>query len=50
MQVDFSAMQSIFAATLMVTVVVFGLGAQACEKHLHGHQTSSTTAAEGSKN
>ncbi|MEY4839317.1 MAG: hypothetical protein RLZZ374_225 [Cyanobacteriota bacterium] len=43
-------MQSFFAATLMATVVFFGLGAQACEKHLRGHQTSSNTAAEGSKN
>jgi hypothetical protein len=45
-----SAMQRLFTATLMATVLLFGFGAQACEKHLQGHQTSSNTAAEAAKN
>jgi len=45
-----SAMQRLFTSTLMATVLLFGVGAQACEKHLQGHQTSSKTAAEATKN
>jgi hypothetical protein len=45
-----SAMQRLFTASLMATVLLFGFGAQACEKHLQGHQTSSNTAAEAAKN
>jgi hypothetical protein len=41
-------MQRLFTATLMATVLLFGLGAQSCEKHLHGHQSSSNTSAEAS--
>ena len=43
-------MQRLFTATLMATLLLFGFGAQACEKHLQGHQTSSNTAAEAAKN
>jgi hypothetical protein len=43
-------MQRLFTATLMATVLLFASGAQACEKHLKGHQTSSNTAAEAAKN
>ena len=43
-------MQRLFTATLMATVLLFCFGAQACEKHLKGHQTSSNTAAEAAKN
>jgi hypothetical protein len=46
----FSAMQRLFTATLMATVLLFGFGAQACEKHLHGHQNSSNTGAEATNN
>ena len=47
---SFFAMQRLFTATLMASVVLFACGAQACEKHLNGHQTSSNTAAEALKN
>jgi hypothetical protein len=43
-------MQRLFTATLMASVLLFACGAQACEKHLNGHQTSSNTAAEALKN
>jgi hypothetical protein len=43
-------MQRLFTATLMASMVLFACGAQACEKHLNGHQTSSNTAAEALKN
>lgn len=45
-----SAMQRLFTATLMASIFLFAGGAQACEKHLHGHQTNSNTAAEAVKN
>jgi len=47
---SFLAMQRLFTATLMASVLLFAYGAQACEKHLNGHQTSSNTAAEALKN
>ena len=47
---SFFAMQRLFTATLMASVLLFTCGAQACEKHLNGHQTSSNTAAEALKN
>jgi hypothetical protein len=43
-------MHRLFTASLMATVLLFGFGAQACEKHLHGHQTTSNSAAEAAKN
>ena len=43
-------MQRLFTATLMASIFLFAGGAQACEKHLHGHQTNSNTAAEAVKN
>jgi len=43
-------MLRLFTATLMATVLLFGFGAHACEKHQQGHQTSSNTAAEAAKN
>ena len=39
-------MQRLFTATLLASFMLFGFGAQACEKHLHGHQSSSATSAE----
>ena len=48
--ISFLAMQRLFTATLMASVLLFAGGAQACEKHLNGHQTSSNTAAEALKN
>ena len=49
-KISFLAMQRLFTATLMASVLLFACGAQACEKHLNGHQTSSNTAAETLKN
>jgi hypothetical protein len=49
-RIIFFAMQRLFTATLMASVLLFAYGAQACEKHLNGHQTSSNTAAEALKN
>ncbi len=43
-------MPRLLSATLMATLLLFGFGAQACEKHLNGHQTSSNTASEAAKN
>ncbi len=43
-------MQRLFTATLIAATLLFGFGAQACEKHLQGHQNSSNTSAEASKN
>ena len=47
---SFFAMQRLFTATLMASVLLFTCGAQACEKHLNGHHTSTNTAAEALKN
>lgn len=42
-------MKRLLLLALTATTLLMGLGANACEKHLNGHQNSSDTNLEGGK-
>lgn len=42
-------MNRLFLLALMAAALLFGATANACEKHLNGHQSGSDTNVEGSQ-
>jgi hypothetical protein len=42
-------MQRLLLLALTATTLLMGISANACEKHLNGHQNSSDTNLEGTK-